>query len=253
MRALLRPLLPLLCLWAGALLSPSALADSYPAKPIRLVVHNTPGSALDIVARRVGSRLAEHLGQAVVVDNRAGAGGVIAVDAVAKAAPDGYTLLAGADGPITILPTLSAGLPYDPRRDLVPVVSLGETDFVLVANRRTGFKNLADFVRAAKARPGQYNYASAGNGSPQHFAAELLKQQAGLYVTHIPYRGGPVGLNTLAVTVGEEADTIESVVEPYLVRIGFMGRTPRGRVATPEAYAHLGIPRHDGALTLDDL
>ena len=107
------------------------------------------------------------------------------------------TLLAGADGPITILPTLSAGLPYDPRRDLVPVVSLGETDFVLVANPRTGFKTLADFVRAAKARPGQYNYASAGNGSPQHFAAELLKQQAGIFLTHIPYRGAGPALNDL--------------------------------------------------------
>lgn len=243
MRALLRPLLPLLCLWAGALLSPSALADSYPAKPIRLVVHNTPGSALDIVARRVGSRLAEHLGQAVVVDNRAGAGGVIAVDAVAKAAPDGYTLLAGADGPITILPTLSAGLPYDPRRDLVPVVSLGETDFVLVANPRTGFKTLADFVRAAKARPGQYNYASAGNGSPQHFAAELLKQQTGIYVTHIPYRGGPVGL----------ADVVAGQVDVMFIAVGpALAHVQAGRLVALATGGEARHPLLPGVPTLDE-
>jgi tripartite-type tricarboxylate transporter receptor subunit TctC len=181
-----------------------------------VVVHNTPGSALDLVARRVGARLADQWGQPVVVDNRAGAGGVIATDAVAKAAPDGYTLLAGADGPITILPTLAASLPYDPRRDLVPVVSLGETDFLLVAHPKTGFKTVADFVRAAKARPGQYNYASAGNGSPQHFSAELLKQQAGIYVTHIPYRGGPVGL---ADVVAGQVDVMFIAVGPALAHV----------------------------------
>lgn len=215
MRVLLHPFLSL-CLLASAALAPVAHADSYPTKPIRVVVHNTPGSALDIVARRVGARLADQWGQPVVVDNRAGAGGVIAADAVAKAAPDGYTLLAGADGPITILPTLAASLPYDPRRDLVPVVSLGETDFLLVAHPKTGFKTVADFVRAAKTRPGQYNYASAGNGSPQHFAAELLKQQAGIYVTHIPYRGGPVGL---ADVVAGQVDVMFIAVGPALAHV----------------------------------
>lgn len=215
MRVLLHPFLSL-CLLASAALAPLAHADSYPNKPVRVVVHNTPGSALDIVARCVGARLADQWGQPVVVDNRAGAGGVIATDAVAKAAPDGYTLLAGADGPITILPTLAASLPYDPRRDLVPVVSLGETDFLLVAHPKTGFKTVADFVRAAKTRPGQYNYASAGNGSPQHFAAELLKQQAGIYVTHIPYRGGPVGL---ADVVAGQVDVMFIAVGPALAHV----------------------------------
>lgn len=215
MRVLLHPFLSL-CLLASAALAPLAHAESYPNKPVRVVVHNTPGSALDIVARRVGARLADQWGQPVVVDNRAGAGGVIAADAVAKAAPDGYTLLAGADGPITILPTLAASLPYDPRRDLVPVVSLGETDFLLVAHPKTGFKTVADFVRAAKTRPGQYNYASAGNGSPQHFAAELLKQQAGIYVTHIPYRGGPVGL---ADVVAGQVDVMFIAVGPALAHV----------------------------------
>ncbi|RLJ38388.1 tripartite tricarboxylate transporter substrate binding protein [Acidovorax sp. 106] len=215
MRVLLHPILSL-CLLASAALASLAHADSYPTKPIRVVVHNTPGSALDIVARRVGARLADQWGQPVVVDNRAGAGGVIATDAVAKASPDGYTLLAGADGPITILPTLASSLPYDPRRDLVPVVSLGETDFLLVAHPKTGFKTVADFVRAAKTRPGQYNYASAGNGSPQHFAAELLKQQAGIYVTHIPYRGGPVGL---ADVVAGQVDVMFIAVGPALAHV----------------------------------
>lgn len=190
-----------------------AHADNYPDKAVRILVPNTPGSALDVVTRQVANRLAERWKQPVVVENRAGAGGIVAADAVAKSPADGYTLLAGADGPITIMPSLSVALPYDPKRDLVPVASLGETDFLLVANPKTGFKTLDDFVKAAKQRPGKYNYASAGHGSPQQFATELLKQNAGIFVTHIPYRGGPLGL---ADVVAGQVDVMFIAVGPAL-------------------------------------
>nr|WP_315431297.1 tripartite tricarboxylate transporter substrate-binding protein [uncultured Albidiferax sp.] len=200
---------------AGALLG--AKADpAYPAKAVHLLVPNTAGSSADSIARQVGQRLATVWKQPVLVENRAGAGGIVAADAVAKATADGHTLLLGADGPITILPNLSVALPYDPKRDLLPVVSLGETDFVLVANPKLGFKTLQDFVQAAKARPGKYNYASAGNGSPQHFAAELFKQAAGVYLTHIPYRGGPLGMSDV---IAGQVDVMFIAVGPALAHI----------------------------------
>ena len=161
---------PALLFWAGASIALGAQAQSpaasYPAKAVHITVANTPGSSPDVLARYLSTRLSEQWKQPVVVDNKAGAAGILAADGLAKAQPDGYSLLVGADGPITILPNLQASLPYDARRDLLPVVSLGQIDFVLVANPKTGYRSVADFVRAAKAQPGRINYASAGNGSP---------------------------------------------------------------------------------------
>jgi tripartite-type tricarboxylate transporter receptor subunit TctC len=185
-------------------------AQPYPTKAVHLTVANTPGSSPDVLARYLSPKLSEVWKQPVVVDNKAGAAGIVAADGTAKAPPDGYELLVGADGPITILPNLRTGIPYDAQRDLVPVVSLGQIDFVLVANPKTGFHTLADFVKAAKARPGRYNYASAGNGSPQHLSMEVLKQKAGIFVTHIPYRGGPIGMQ----------DVIAGQVEVMFIAIG---------------------------------
>ncbi|MCV2348944.1 tripartite tricarboxylate transporter substrate binding protein [Paucibacter sp. Y2R2-4] len=190
--------------------SSSAPGSDFPSKPVRLLVGNTPGSAADVVARYVGQHLGEQWKQPVLVDNRAGAAGVLAVDAVTKAPADGHTLLLGADGPITILPSLQASLPYDPERDLAPVALLAETDFVLVAHPKTGFRTLQDLIAAAKRQPGKLNYASAGNGSPQQFAMETLKQRAGIFLTHIPYRGGPLGL----------ADVISGQVDVMFIAVG---------------------------------
>ncbi len=206
-------ILPLI---AGACLAPVAQAQGYPAKTVHITVANTPGSSPDVLARYLSTRLAERWKQPVVVDNRAGAAGILAADALAKAPADGYSLLVGADGPITILPNLQAGLPYDARRDLLPVVSLGQIDFVLVANPKTGFHTVADFVRAAKAKPGRYNYASAGNGSPQQFSMEMLKQQAGIYATHIPYRGGPLGMQDV---IAGQVDVMFIAIGPALPHI----------------------------------
>lgn len=195
----------------------TAQAQPWPARTVHITVANTPGSSPDVLARFLSTRLAEQWKQPVVVDNRAGAAGVLAADALAKAPADGYSLLVGADGPITILPHLMPGaLPYDAQRDLVPVVSLGQIDFVLVAHPKTGFRTVADFVRAAKAQPGRYNYASAGNGSPQQLSMELFKQKTGIYATHIPYRGGPLGMQDV---IAGQVDVMFIAVGPALAHI----------------------------------
>ncbi len=191
-------------------------APAFPHTAVRVLVPNTPGSAADVIARYVGERLAASWKQPVTVESKPGAGGILAADTVAKAAPDGHTLLLGADGPITILPNLQNALPYSPARDLVPVASLGDTDFVLVAHPKLGFATLQDFIAAAKRQPGKLNYASAGNGSPQQFGMELLKQSAGVYVTHIPYRGGPLGL---ADVVAGQVDVMFIAIGPALPHI----------------------------------
>ncbi|QHJ01359.1 tripartite tricarboxylate transporter substrate binding protein [Xylophilus rhododendri] len=200
------------CLGAPAL----SQAQSWPAKAVHITVANTPGSAPDVLARSLGQRLAEQWKQPVVVDNKAGAGGIVAAEALARSPADGYSLLVGADGPITILPNIQAALPYDAQRDLVPVVGLGQVDFVLVANPRTGFRSLADFVAAARSHPGRYNYASAGNGSPQQLAMETFKQRAGIFLTHIPYRGGPLGMQDV---IGGQVDVMFIAVGPALPHI----------------------------------
>ncbi|MDI3382123.1 Bug family tripartite tricarboxylate transporter substrate binding protein [Xenophilus aerolatus] len=205
--------LPLLVATAFAI---PAGAQSFPTRPVRLVVHNNPGSALDVIARQVSQKLGEQWKQPVVIDNRPGGGGIVGTEFVVKSAPDGHTLLAAGDGPTTILPALGVPLPYNLKRDLAPIASLGELDFVLVANPRTGFKTLRDFVEAAKKQPGRFNYASAGNGSPQHFAAEQLKQAAGIYVTHIPYSGGPAGMTGV---IAHDVDVMFIAIAPSLQHI----------------------------------
>ncbi|MBA2963795.1 MULTISPECIES: Bug family tripartite tricarboxylate transporter substrate binding protein [Ramlibacter] len=211
-----RPLHRLLAALAAFALSAAAAADTYPAKPVHLVVHNNPGSALDLIARQVAQRLSDGWKQPVVIDNRPGGGGIVGTDLVAKSAADGHTLLAAGDGPITILPALSASLPYNPARDLLPIASLGELDFVLVANPRTGLRSVRDLVEAARRQPGRYTFASSGNGSPQHFAAELLKQNAGIHLTHIPYGGGPAGL---AGVLAGDVDLMFIAIAPALQQI----------------------------------
>ncbi len=190
--------------------------QSFPLKPVHLVVHNNAASAPDILARQIGAKLTDIWKQPVVVDNKGGGAGIVGTDYVVKSPADGYNLLVASDGPMTILPSFNNGLPYNVKKDLVPVVSLGEIDFVLVANPKTGFKTLKDFVSAAKANPGKYNFASAGNGSAQQIAMEVLKQNAGFYLTHIPYSGGPAGLN--GVMAGD-VDVMFIALAPAIAQI----------------------------------
>ena len=162
-------------------------AQAWPARPIRLVVPFPPGGLVDTMARLIGPRLAQELGQPVVIDNKPGAGGNLGAAEVARAMPDGYTLLM-ASPPLTISPALYATLPYRPEQ-IVPIGLIGRVPNVLLVNPKSGINTVADLIARAKKTPGQLNYASNGNGTSLHLSAELFKTTTGTFITHIPYRG----------------------------------------------------------------
>jgi tripartite-type tricarboxylate transporter receptor subunit TctC len=164
-------------------------AQAYPAKPIRLIVPFGPGGGTDLIARTLSPRLTEALGQSVVVDNRAGAGGVIGADLVAKALPDGYTLMMGTPGPLTINPALLAKLPYA-LTDFAPVTLTTISPFMLVVHPAVNAKTVKELIALAQAKPNALNFGSAGNGSVAHLAGEQFKALAGVQITHVPYKGG---------------------------------------------------------------
>lgn len=176
---------------------PAAAQQTYPSKPIRLVVPYPAGGATDFFARLVFTRMSETLGQQVVVENRPGAGTAIGASEVARSAPDGYTLLLGDAGTYAFNPTLYKKLTYDPVRDFAPVSLTGRFALILAVNPSVNAKNVAEFVEAAKSRPGQINYGAPGPGSPIHLAMEFFRQRAGLDMTPIPYKGGADAMNDL--------------------------------------------------------
>jgi tripartite-type tricarboxylate transporter receptor subunit TctC len=175
-----------------------AAAQNYPTKPVRLIVPFPPGGSNDIVGRLMAQELTEKLGKQVVVDNRGGAGGTIGADLVAKAAPDGYTLLACSTGN-TINATLIPGLPYDFARDFAPVTMIAIITSILVVNPAVPARSVQELIALAKAKPGELSYASTGNGTPTHLAAEMFKSMAGVNLVHVPYKGGaPAAVDLLA-------------------------------------------------------
>ncbi|NRT56757.1 Bug family tripartite tricarboxylate transporter substrate binding protein [Sphaerotilus uruguayifluvii] len=183
----------------------AAAAQAWPAKPIRIVVPFPPGGGTDIIARETSQRVAKATGWIFVIDNKPGAGGNLGVDSVAKSAADGYTLVIGQTSNIAINPTLYSKLPYDPQKDLVPVVHLADAALVLAASNAS-FKSVADLAAAAKARPGQVNFASSGNGTVAHLTTELWQKAAGVHLQHVPYKGANQALT----------DVISGNVELYM-------------------------------------
>ncbi len=170
-----------------------AFAQAWPHKPIRVLIPFGAGSATDIIPRITFDQLSPQLGQPIVVENRVGAGGTLATAAVAKADPDGYTLLATSSAH-TITPAVYANLPYDPVADLAAVIPFGSLPNVLVISPAKGFKTIHEMVAAAKAKPGSFNYASVGVGSGTHLSVERLRLSAGFEAVHVPFRGGPEAL-----------------------------------------------------------
>ena len=166
-----------------------ALAQSFPSRPVRLVVPFGPGGAPDLVARGLAPKLMETLGVSVVVENRAGAGGIIGMENVAHAAPDGHTLVVGSNGPLAIVPNLQRKLSYDVARDFAPVSLVTAVPFVLVVHPSLPAKTVKELVALARARPGELNYGSPGNGTTTHLATELLKSATGMRITHVAYKG----------------------------------------------------------------
>lgn len=189
----------LLAAFALALVAGSGFAQSWPARPIRLVIPFPAGGSTDIVGRLIAEKLSQSLGQAVIVDNRAGAGGTTGSDLVAKSAPDGYTFLMGTSSTHAIAPSLYAKLPYEVARDFAPVTLLGTATILMVVHPSVPARSVADFVAFAKARPGQLMFGSTGNGSVSHLTAEHFKAAAGVDLQHVPYKGDtPMTLDLVA-------------------------------------------------------
>jgi tripartite-type tricarboxylate transporter receptor subunit TctC len=184
----------LLALAMLACLSPAA-ADDYPNRTITIIVPYTPGGSTEILARMVGQKLEERLGKSVVIENKPGAGTVIGSNLVAKAVPDGYTLLMATPTPMAINFTLHKQLPYDPAADLTPLVMVAGAPFVLVVHPDLPVKSVKELIAYAKANPGKLSYGSGGPGSPHHLYAELLASMTGIKMTHVPYKGTLPALN----------------------------------------------------------
>lgn len=236
----------LAALFVAPLQAMAAAGDDYPARPVRLLVPNPPGGGSDAVARILAQKLTERFSQQFVVDNRAGGGGIIANETVARANPDGYTLLLAFIGPVAISPALTK-VPYDSVKDFAPVALTAAGQYMLVLHPSVPAKSLKDFVAYAKANPGKINYASAGNGSPLHLAAELFKSRAGINMTHIAYKGG--GPATAAILAGEVqavfgslTSAIPQVRAGKLTALGVTGAARSPLAPEFATIAELGFP-----------
>ena len=193
---------------AAAGLAGGARAQSYPSRPIRMIVPWPPGQATDLAGRVLAQKLSEQLGQPVVAENRAGAGGTIGTDAAAKAAPDGYTILAASSGPVTTNPLMQR-TPYDVDRDLAPVAMLGVSPYLLVASPSFPAANVREFIAAVRADPGKYTFSSSGIGATAHLISEWFNTSANLQAVHVPFPGSAPALN--AVVAGQVDYTIETL------------------------------------------
>ena len=207
----MRALRALLCI-ASLLLACQATAQ-HPTKPVRMLVGFPPGGANDIVARIAAQKLAETLGQPVVVENRPGNAGVVAAEALAKSAPDAYTLMLGSTGTNVIAPALNSKLPYDPVNAFTPIGLVGVAPSAMVVNAAVPAQSVREFIALAKARPGKLTYASSGNGTTLHLGGELFKLMAGVDLVHIPYKGNAQALNDV---IGGQVDMIFSALPPAL-------------------------------------
>ena len=185
-----------------------AAAQTYPTKPIRIIVAFAPGGPADVMARLIGQRLTATLGQSFVIDNRPGAGGTIGARAAAEADADGYTLLLGNTSTLVLGPLTYRNVGYDPTKNFAPIAMLGTTSNFLIVHPGFAPRSVADLVALAKAQPGQLNYSSPGSGTPPHLIGEMFKLKAGIDVVHVPYKGG--GPSAQAVVAGEVQVTFEN-------------------------------------------
>ncbi len=194
---------PLQALAAMALLMFSGVAAvhaaeaKYPARPVRMMISYPPGGPSDLSARLVAPHLTDALGQQIIIDNRGGAGGTLAVTLLTQSTPDGYTLLMSAGGEIVIAPNLRSKLPYDPTKDIIPISRVGSSQLVLVVHPSVAAKSVKELVALAKTKPGTINFASAGSGSTAHLAGEQFKYLAGIDIVHVPYKGAGPALSDL--------------------------------------------------------
>ena len=215
----------------------ATLAQSFPNRPVRILAPFPAGAGVDIVARMIGQPLSEQWGQAVVVDNRPGAGGTIACELVAKAVPDGHTLLLGNISTFAMAPSLYKKLNYDPLKSFAPITRVNTSTNILVVHPNVQATTTQTFIALAKARPGQINYASAGSGTSPHLAAELFKSMAGIDLVHVPYKGSPQALTDLlgGQTQAMFASLVSAIPHVRQNRLRALGMTSTQRsAALPE-------------------
>ena len=244
-------------LLAGALLAASmaaAQAQDYPSKPVRIIVPFAPGGSADVFGRFLAQRLQESLGQSFVIDNRPGAGSVIGTDAVAKAAPDGYTLLLMSNTH-TVNESLIPTKPFVLMRDFAPIAPINYSDLVLVAKASLPQNTLPELIKAVKARPGALSYASSGPGTPYHMAGELFKAMAGVSIVHIPYRGS-AGARTdvLGGQIEMMFDAIPTMTEHIkggkVKALATTGRTRSANLADVPTMNEAGVPGYEATIWL---
>src|SRR3954469_17407467 len=219
--------------FVAASAAPSAHAQDYPSRLVHLVVPQAAGGATDTFARALGQKLAERWGQPVVIENRAGAGGVVGTDFVAKAAPDGYTLLVTYEGSQAINQSLYEKLPFDSLKDFVPIATIAATPFILIVGPRAEARTLKEFIAFARANPDRLSYGSAGNGSVNHLLGEMLKTEADIRLVHVPYKGAS---SAIADVIGGHIDaafasvpSVISSVQSNVVRA--LAVSSAGRIA----------------------
>jgi tripartite-type tricarboxylate transporter receptor subunit TctC len=229
-----------------------AAAQSYPSKPIRFVVPFAPGGSTDLLARFLAQQLVAPLGQSVVVDNRAGAGGVMGAEITARAPADGYTIVLGSAGPLTINPNVRDKTPYDTLRDFEAITLATISPFTLVVHPGSPAKNVKELIALAKARPGELNFGSAGNGSVGHFSTEQFMALTGIKLVHVPFKGaGPAVIDLLGGRLNlmfENLPTIQPHVRSGKLRMLAVGTKQRSALA-PEfpTIAEEGVPGYDSA------
>ncbi len=236
----------LLLLASAALTLPlSALsAEQFPSRPIRLIVPYAPGGNVDISARIINTSMGEILGQTVVVDNRPGAGGNLGASMVAKATPDGYTLLVGSSGPLSVNPVIFKNLPYDSLKDFAPISTVQAVPLIVLSSLKSGFNSVADVVAAAKARPGKVTMASSGAGTTNHFAIELFSSMANVKVLHVPYKGSGPALTELL------GGQVETMIDQLAASIGHV---KDGRLKVLAVTTAQRAPLLPNVPTLDEL
>jgi tripartite-type tricarboxylate transporter receptor subunit TctC len=235
---------------ASSLIPAISLAQAYPAKPIRLIVPFPPGGGVDFIGRIVGQKLAERLGQQVIIDNRAGANGIVGLEALKSAPPDGYTIAAASAGPIAVNPSIYAKLPHDTVRDFAPISNMVNFPLLLVTHPSLPVKDVKELIALAKARPREVHYSSPGSGNSGHLAAELFNSMAGVQIMHIPYKGtAPAVVATLSGEVQLTYSSIPTIL-PHVRsgRVKALGVGNAQRVPSlPEfpTIAEAGLPGYE--------
>jgi tripartite-type tricarboxylate transporter receptor subunit TctC len=230
----------------GASSSPASAQD-YPNKPIKFVVPFSPGGSTDILARLIGEKLSQRVGQPVVIDNRSGSGGNIGADAVAKAPADGYTMLMGTTGIMAINDSLYAKLPYDAAKDLAPVVHVASLTNVLAVNPELPAKNVQELIDYAKKNPGKLNFASSGPGSATHLVGELFKSNTGVDIVHIPYRGSGQAMTDLlggkvSMMFDQIASSVSNIQAGKLKALGVTSKDRSSALPNTPTIAESGVP-----------